>query len=123
MIIARTGETLIVSDSGTKTTIVLTDDTKVRDKKGVLGIRKKQFSAAVLIPGLKVSVDGTADDQGRVVGVECLRMELGPPDETGRQRPVPVPGSEFLIEADTVIPALGNKPNRLIANTTPDIKM
>jgi len=67
MIIARTGETLIVSNSGTKTTIVLTDDTKVQDKRGALGIRKKQFSAAVLIPGLKVSVDGTADDQGRIV--------------------------------------------------------
>jgi OOP family OmpA-OmpF porin len=67
MIIARTGETLIVSDSGSKTTIVLTDDTKVQDKIGVLGIRKTKFSAAVLIPGLKVSVNGTTDDQGRIV--------------------------------------------------------
>jgi outer membrane protein OmpA-like peptidoglycan-associated protein len=67
MIISRTGETLIVSSSGTKTTVVLTDDTKVQDKRGVLGIRKKQFGAAVLIPGLKVSVNGATDDQGRVV--------------------------------------------------------
>jgi outer membrane protein OmpA-like peptidoglycan-associated protein len=67
MIISRTGETLIVSSSGTKTTVVLTDDTKVQDKRGVLGIRKKQFGATVLIPGLKVSVKGTTDDQGRVV--------------------------------------------------------
>jgi outer membrane protein OmpA-like peptidoglycan-associated protein len=67
MIISRTGETLIVSSSGTKTTIVLTDDTKVQDKRGVLGIRKKQYGATVLIPGLKVSVNGTTDDQGRVV--------------------------------------------------------
>jgi outer membrane protein OmpA-like peptidoglycan-associated protein len=67
MIISRTGETLIVSSAGTKTTVVLTDDTKVQDKRGVLGIRKKQFGATVLIPGLKVSVNGTTDDQGRVV--------------------------------------------------------
>ncbi len=43
----------------------------------------------------------------RVEGVECVRMELGPPDETGRQRPVPVEGSEFVIDVDTVIPAIG----------------
>lgn len=45
--------------------------------------------------------------EGRVVGVECIRMELGEPDESGRRRPVPVAGSEFVIEADIVIPAIG----------------
>jgi outer membrane protein OmpA-like peptidoglycan-associated protein len=67
MIISRTGETLIVSSAGTKTTVVLTDDTKVQDKRGLLGVRKKQYSAVVLIPGLKVSVNGTTDDMGRVM--------------------------------------------------------
>jgi len=43
----------------------------------------------------------------RVEGIECVRMELGPPDETGRRRPVPVGGSEFVIDVDTVIPAIG----------------
>ncbi len=43
----------------------------------------------------------------RVEGIECIRMELGPPDETGRRRPVPVAGSEFVIDVDTVIPAIG----------------
>jgi formate dehydrogenase beta subunit len=45
--------------------------------------------------------------EGKVVGVECLRMELGEPDESGRRRPVPVKGSEFVIETDIVIPAIG----------------
>jgi formate dehydrogenase (NADP+) beta subunit len=46
-------------------------------------------------------------EDGRVTGVECIRMELGEPDESGRRRPVPVPGSEFIIETDIVIPAIG----------------
>ncbi len=63
------------------------------------------------------------NDEGRVVAIECLRMELGEPDDSGRRRPIPIEGSEFIIEADTVIPALGNKPNPLIGQTTPDLKM
>ncbi len=45
--------------------------------------------------------------KGKVVGVECIRMELGEPDESGRRRPIPVPGSEFEIDCDIVIPAIG----------------
>jgi outer membrane protein OmpA-like peptidoglycan-associated protein len=67
MIIARTGETLIVSSGGEKTTVVLTDDTKTRDDKGLFGLDKQHLSSVVLIPGLKVEVDGTSDEQGRVV--------------------------------------------------------
>ena len=55
---------------------------------------------------------------GCVTAVECLRMELGEPDEKGRRRPVEVPGSEFIVEADTVIMALGTSPNPLIRDTT-----
>ena len=58
------------------------------------------------------------DDQGWVKGVECIRMELGEPDASGRRRPVEVPGSEFMIDADTVIMSLGTSPNPLIASTT-----
>jgi OmpA-OmpF porin, OOP family len=68
MIVSRTGETLLVkSEAGTTTTVVLTDNTTTRDKKGLFGLDKEHLSSAVLIPGLKVDVDGTADDQGRVV--------------------------------------------------------
>ncbi len=62
-----------------------------------------------------------ADEQGRVRGVECIRMELGEADSSGRRRPVPVKDSEFEIECDVVVIAIGNKPNPLIPDTTPDI--
>jgi OOP family OmpA-OmpF porin len=58
MIISRTGETLIVKTKEGKVTVVLDDDTKTRDKKGVFGLQKEQMSNTVLIPGLKVDVDG-----------------------------------------------------------------
>ena len=58
------------------------------------------------------------DEKGAVKAMECLRMELGEPDDSGRRRPVTVPNSEFIIEADTVIVALGQNPNPLIRSTT-----
>ena len=63
------------------------------------------------------------DDQGWVKGVECIRMELGEPDASGRRRPVEVPGSEFTIDADTVIMSLGTSPNPLIASTTEGLEI
>ena len=50
-------------------------------------------------------------EDGRVTAMECIRMELGEPDESGRRRPVPIPGSEFTIEVDTVIVSIGQKPD------------
>jgi OmpA-OmpF porin, OOP family len=67
MINTRTGETLIVSSGGTTTTVVLTDNTVTKDDKGLFGLDKQHMSNVVLVPGLKVSVDGTPDAQGRVV--------------------------------------------------------
>jgi glutamate synthase (NADPH/NADH) small chain len=58
------------------------------------------------------------NDQNWVVGMECYEMELGEPDESGRRRPIPKPGSEFIIDCDVVIVALGTTPNPLIAQTT-----
>jgi glutamate synthase (NADPH/NADH) small chain len=58
------------------------------------------------------------DENGRVRAVECQRMELGPPDESGRRRPVPVPGSAFLLEADTVAIAIGYNADPLVPRTT-----
>ncbi len=63
------------------------------------------------------------DADGRLKAVECIRMELGEPDESGRRRPVVVKGSEFQIEADVAIIAIGNGANPLIPQTTPDIKV
>ncbi len=60
---------------------------------------------------------------GWVERVECLRMELGPPDESGRRRPIPVKGSEFLMPMDLVVVAIGQGPNPLIAQTTQGLKV
>lgn len=57
-------------------------------------------------------------EDGWVTGIKCIRMELGEPDASGRRRPVPVEGSEFVIDVDTVIMSLGTSPNPLIASTT-----
>ena len=63
------------------------------------------------------------DGKGSVRGLRCIRMELGDPDESGRRSPVPVPGSEFVVEADVVIMALGTSPNPLIAGTTAGLEV
>src|SRR5690242_16164575 len=68
LITTRTGETLIMKTSdGAKTTVVLTDDTKVQDRRGLFGMEKQVLADTILIPGLKVRVSGTTDDQGRIV--------------------------------------------------------
>ncbi len=61
------------------------------------------------------------NERGAVEAIECSRMELGEADESGRRRPIPVPNSEFRIECDTVIVALGQNPNPLIRMTTPEL--
>ena len=67
MVTTRTGETLIVKSKDGTSTVLLTDETTTKDDKGLFGLDKEIMSNAVLIPGLKVKVDGTSDDQGRVV--------------------------------------------------------
>jgi outer membrane protein OmpA-like peptidoglycan-associated protein len=63
LITGRTGESIIVkAQGGTSVTVILDDDTKVQQPKGLIGVRKSKMSAAVLVPGLKVSVDGTSQD-------------------------------------------------------------
>lgn len=62
------------------------------------------------------------NDQGWVTGMECVRMELGEPDASGRRRPVPVDGSNFVLELDSVVIAIGQSPNPLIRQTTPGLE-
>ena len=64
-----------------------------------------------------------ADDKNRVRSMTCLRMELGEPDASGRRRPVPVPGSEFDIDVDTVIVSIGNGANPLLTKATPGLAL
>ncbi len=58
------------------------------------------------------------DEQGWVKGMECVKMELGELDKSGRRRPIPIPGSEFVMDVDTVIMALGTSPNPILVQTT-----
>lgn len=70
---------------------------------------------------LTLPIRTIGDDAFRVTGLECIRMELGEPDASGRRSPHPVEGSEFTLEFDAVIHAIGNSPNPLIPATTPGL--
>lgn len=67
-----------------------------------------------------VKIDG--DENGNVKGMTCIKMELGEPDESGRRSPKPIEGSEFELDVDTVIMAIGTSPNPLIRSTTPGLE-
>ena len=67
-------------------------------------------------------VEILANENDDVTGIRCIRMELGEPDASGRRRPVEIPGSEFVLDVDTVIMALGTSPNPLIRSTTPGLE-
>ncbi|MEF9967247.1 MAG: dihydropyrimidine dehydrogenase, partial [Longicatena sp.] len=58
------------------------------------------------------------NDEGWVTGMECVKMELGEPDESGRRRPVEMPGSNFVLDVECMIMAIGTSPNPLIRSTT-----
>ena len=62
------------------------------------------------------------DEKGWVTGIECIEMELGEPDASGRRRPVVKAGTEHVVDVDTVIMAIGTSPNPLLHNTTPDLE-
>ncbi|MBO0453849.1 MULTISPECIES: NADPH-dependent glutamate synthase [Enterococcus] len=63
------------------------------------------------------------DGEGRLKAVKCVQMELGEPDESGRRRPIVIPGSEFIIEADTAIEAIGQGANKVLLDTFPELAL
>ncbi len=63
------------------------------------------------------------DENGRLTGMECLKMELGEPDASGRRRPVPMEGSEFKIDTDLVVVSVGSNANPLLTNSTPNLNL
>ncbi len=77
----------------------------------------------VIFDYLTLPVRLIGDAQGWLTEIECIQMELGEPDASGRRSPVPVKGSEFRMKADAVICAIGNSPNPLIPMTTPGLKV
>ncbi len=86
------------------------------------GARAEDFERAreegVIFHWLTLPQHFLGDENRWVQGLECIRTELGDPDESGRRRPIPVPGSEFTIEADLVVIALGTNPNPLVPQST-----
>jgi glutamate synthase (NADPH/NADH) small chain len=76
------------------------------------GVRFEFLAAPVALHG---------DEHGFVREIECIRMELGDPDESGRRSPVPIPGSEYRVPADTVVAAIGQAPNPTLQKVTPQL--
>ena len=68
-------------------------------------------------------IEYLGDDNGRLTGMTCLKMELGEPDDSGRRRPVPIEGSEFHLDCDLCIVAVGSGANPLLTSSTPDLKL
>ena len=87
------------------------------------GIQFDLLCNPVEILGYNNPEDKRDPKNGFVTGAKCIRMELGAPDEKGRRRPVPVPGSEFVIDADAVIISIGTSPNPLIKATTKGLEV
>ncbi len=82
------------------------------------GIDFRLLNNPVEILGYRNPDDPRDPKNGFVTGMRCIRMELGEPDAKGRRRPVPIPDSEFTLDVDTVIMAIGTSPNPLIKDTT-----
>ena len=87
------------------------------------GIDFRLLNNPVEILGYHNPDDPRDPKNGFVTGMKCIKMELGEPDERGRRRPIPVEGSEFVLDVDTVIIAIGTSPNPLIKNTTKGLEV
>ncbi|MBZ5640667.1 MAG: NADPH-dependent glutamate synthase [Acidobacteriia bacterium] len=72
---------------------------------------------------LVAPVEVLGNEQGWVSGLKCIRMELGEPDASGRRRPVPIAGSEYVIPCDIVVVAIGTRANPLLTRTCPELKL
>lgn len=91
-----------------------------------LPARKEEVEHAeeegIIFKTLNNPVEILGNDEGMVCGMKCIEMELGEPDESGRRRPVEKAGSEFVLDLDSVIMAIGTSPNPLIRSTTPGLE-
>jgi len=98
-----------------------------RRSKGEMPARREEVENAeeegIIFRFLANPVRFHGDEYGWVRQMECIRMKLGEPDESGRRRPVPIEGSNFLMDVDTVIIAIGQTPNPLIQQTTPGLEV
>jgi len=72
---------------------------------------------------LTLPIKVLGDDKGNVIGMECIKMKLGEPDDSGRRRPIPIPGSNFVIEVDMVIDAIGTSANPIVARSATGVEI
>ncbi len=98
-----------------------------RRSKDELPARKEEFYHSVE-EGIEYSwltnpVEYLGDENGNLIGVKCIKMELGTPDDSGRRRPVPIPGSEFIIKADEAVEAIGQGANRVLLDVFPELDL
>ncbi|MBP7792386.1 MAG: NADPH-dependent glutamate synthase [Candidatus Goldbacteria bacterium] len=84
---------------------------------------KRAKEEGIIFNLLTNPVEIIGNEDGWVKAIKCIKMELGEPDSSGRKRPVPVAGSEFIMETDVVIPALGTKANRLLTSDVQGLKI
>ena len=87
------------------------------------GIDFRLLQNPVEVLGYENPDDRRDPRNGFVTGLRCIKMELGEPDAKGRRRPVPIPGSEFVLDVDTVVIAIGTSPNPLIKSTTKGLEV
>ena len=87
------------------------------------GIEFLLLNNPVEILGYRNEEDRRDPKNGCVVGMKCIKMELGEPDEKGRRRPIPIEGSEYVLDVDTVVMSIGTSPNPLIKSTTEGLEV
>lgn len=84
---------------------------------------KRAKEEGIIFNLLTNPIEIIGNEDGWVKAIKCIKMELGEPDASGRRKPIPVPGSEFIIDVDTVIPALGTKANKLLTSDVKGLKL
>ncbi len=87
------------------------------------GIEFRLLNSPVEILGYENTADKKDQKNGFVVGMKCIKMELGEPDERGRRKPIEIPDSEYVLDVDTVIMSIGTSPNPLIKMTTDGLEV
>lgn len=88
-------------------------------KEEVVNAKEEGLNFSLLTQPIRI----LANKEGFVAGLECIKMQLGEPDASGRRRPKPIPDSNFILDIDTVIVAIGQNPNPLLVKATPELKV